>query len=625
MDFLDLDTSLKITKANIVLYSGWLQYNRQTLKATNNNERSNFIKFNIGFVDSNPGAVISFIKKTGLANSSLTTSQISTIIADRVINYNEYCLINLSKESLILGGIPYVNALALLSSYIVANPYTKIDLNELRTLNLDLTKVTNDSITNKRTDYFSCILEGTGLFKFVGPQADGILEMATDALPIFEYINSKQLSNCTYKLNSKERFDYFASCKEGVFSCLEDIKPNVWDKYFPHLNKQLKQFIIEPTDNSTMELQRIYYGAPGTGKSNEIKLLTGEGKDGVKFSKDFTFRTTFHPDSDYSSFVGAYKPIWEKDADNGQGKIIYDFRPQTFLKAYLKAWLNPTENVALVIEEINRGNCAQIFGDIFQLLDREDNGLSKYPIEADIDMQGFIKNVFGGKVEEFGKKTISEEDKAAIDEYYSKHYDNAFEKIKNGEILTLPKNLSILATMNTSDQSLFPMDSAFKRRWEWIYQPIVEGKDEQGRPLKWYIQVDDEKGVDWWEFLEAINLEIADLTSAEDKKLGYFFCTPDGDDKIISAKRFVGKVIFYLWNDVFKDYAFDRKCCQDKDSKPVMYAAFYDKGDGKSINTETLKQFFEKLSKDGETLLKNLTDLQANETAVVPAKQENDK
>ena len=133
---------------------------------------------------------------------------------------------------------------------------------------------------------------------------------------------------------------------------------------------QRSKIIIDP-------LQRIYYGAPGTGKSNEIKLLTGNGT----FSKNYTLRTTFHPDSDYSSFVGAYKPIW-----NGE-KIIYVFRPQSFLRAYIEAWKHPEHNVALVIEEINRGNCAQIFGDIFQLLDRERTGLSKYPIEADIDMQ----------------------------------------------------------------------------------------------------------------------------------------------------------------------------------------------------------------------------------------------
>lgn len=320
-----------------------------------------------------------------------------------------------------------------------------------------------------------------------------------------------------------------------------------------------------PTIANQLPLQKIYYGAPGTGKSNEIKRLTGEGT----FGKNYTFRTTFHPDSDYSSFVGAYKPVW-----NGT-KIIYEFRPQTFLKAYVAAWTHPKENVALVIEEINRGNCAQIFGDIFQLFDRENDGLSKYPIEADIDMQSFLKDALSGDV--------CENDCANINGYYLKHYDNAFEKIMNGEILTLPRNLSILATMNTSDQSLFPMDSAFKRRWDWEYVPIVNAEKN------WKIEISDKyELIDWWEFLKRINKVVAELTTSEDKQLGYFFCLPDknadGSDElnIISAERFVGKVIFYLWNDVFKDYAFDARCCKNEDGKEVLYANFYK--DNKTVN-----------------------------------------
>ena len=342
-------------------------------------------------------------------------------------------------------------------------------------------------------------------------------------------------------------------------------------------------------------LQQIFYGAPGTGKSNEIKILTGEGKDGIVFSKNFTFRTTFHPDFDYSTFVGAYKPIWNNDKE----KIVYEFRPQTFLKAYVAAWTHPSENVALVIEEINRGNCAQIFGDIFQLLDRENNGLSKYPIESDIDMKYFLSRALSGEIEEPWTGIIPEDDKEKINDYYSKHYDDAFAKIKSGEILTLPKNLSILATMNTSDQSLFPMDSAFKRRWEWQYMPIKNANKN------WVIHLaDNYENIDWWEFLERINNVISDLTTSEDKQLGYFFCqpdefvspepAPDAEPDLISAKRFVDKVIFYLWNDVFKDYAFDTKCCKDKDSKEVLFAKFYNE-DGKSVNIEILKNFFETL------------------------------
>ena len=360
---------------------------------------------------------------------------------------------------------------------------------------------------------------------------------------------------------------------------------------------QRSKIIIDP-------LQRIYYGAPGTGKSNEIKLMTGNGT----FSKNYTLRTTFHPDSDYSSFVGAYKPIW-----NGE-KIIYVFRPQSFLRAYIEAWKHPEHNVALVIEEINRGNCAQIFGDIFQLLDRERTGLSKYPIEADIDMQNYLKGEF------VNIESIYTEDQIqAINKYYANHYDTAFDDIKNGIILTLPKNLSLLATMNTSDQSLFPMDSAFKRRWDWEYMPIKNAHKN------WKIQLDNSHElIDWWEFLNRINMVISDLTTSEDKQLGYFFCQPDeyqikpdGDENaqpdLITAKHFVGKVIFYLWNDVFKDYAFDAPCCKGKDDKEVLFAKFYNE-DGKSVNIDTLTNFFESLKTDEEDSLVKTKKSNADET-----------
>ena len=385
-------------------------------------------------------------------------------------------------------------------------------------------------------------------------------------------------------------YSYMGNMSNGIFEAIFD-NPVSFNEMFPN---------IHPKKSNNNMIQKIYYGAPGTGKSNEIKILTGKGKDGIMFSKNLTFRTTFHPDTDYSSFVGAYKPIWNKDI----GKIIYEFRPQTFLKAYVAAWTHPSENVALVIEEINRGNCAQIFGDIFQLLDREKNGLSKYPIESDIDMKDFLSRALSGEIKEPWAGEINEDEMDEINDYYSNHYDDAFAKIKSGEILALPKNLSILATMNTSDQSLFPMDSAFKRRWEWQYMPIVNAEKN------WKVKLhEDYLNIDWWEFLQRINRVISDLTTSEDKQLGYFFCQPDDfvnpDDvepDLITAKRFVDKVIFYLWNDVFKDYAFDADCCKDSNKKEVLFAKFYNE-DGKSVNIETLKHFFESLTVENESPL----------------------
>lgn len=236
-----------------------------------------------------------------------------------------------------------------------------------------------------------------------------------------------------------------------------------------------------------LPLQQIYYGAPGTGKSYEIDKIT---------KKYGAIRTTFHPDSDYSTFVGAYKPMMEEvdvrivpvavaegikfDTNNGtykEKRITYKFVKQAFLKAYLSAWKKYAEGdesgVApqfIVIEEINRGNCAQIFGDLFQLLDRQDNGFSSYPIEADADLQREIAEAFKAEKDYMLTKDLNLQ--GVVKEYVG----NLAEDIKSGKILLLPNNFYIWATMNTSDQSLFPIDSAFKRRWDWKYVKIANAK-----------------------------------------------------------------------------------------------------------------------------------------------------
>ena len=223
---------------------------------------------------------------------------------------------------------------------------------------------------------------------------------------------------------------------------------------------------------------------------------------------DTVFRTTFHPDSDYASFVGCYKPRMNK------GSIEYSFCPQVFTDAYITAWKHPYTTIYLVIEEINRGNCAQIFGDLFQLLDRK-NGYSEYPIKADNDLADYIEQELGK-----GNPGIIKRE------------------------LCLPPNLFIFATMNTSDQSLFPMDSAFQRRWEREYIRI-----ESGCPNSQFeIEVNGRK-YSWADFLTKVNKRITELTDSEDKMLGNFFIKDN-----ISEKDFKSKVMFYLWNEICKDY-----------------------------------------------------------------------
>ena len=337
----------------------------------------------------------------------------------------------------------------------------------------------------------------------------------------------------------------------------------------------------EETSEKPDDKQIIYYGAPGTGKSHKIKeKLAGVYKENI-------FRTTFHPDSDYSTFVGAYKPSTDKPEDklynkeeliskltelkeqgvtyapqkfgaqywyslkqltlqdkkdilaacemsdnytvefdkgiavgkellkkSKESRIIYKFIPQAFLNAYMRAY-STTDKVYLIIEEINRGNCAQIFGDLFQLLDRDENGVSEYRIKADADLRAYLE-------EELGADS---------------------DAIKDGE-LCLPSNLYIYATMNTSDQSLFPIDSAFKRRWDWEYEPI------KYKNIDWVIDIEGSKYL-WTSFQREINKRIFDATNSEDKMLGDYFVNPA--DGVITEKILLNKILFYLWNDVCKD------------------------------------------------------------------------
>lgn len=332
----------------------------------------------------------------------------------------------------------------------------------------------------------------------------------------------------------------------------------------------------------SISFQQIFYGAPGTGKSHSIKDDAAV-KEAEK--KNLVFRTTFHPDSDYSTFVGAYKPTMKESFITKDGvttkeeKIIYTFCPQAFTNAYVDAW-KTDDGVYLVIEEINRGNCAQIFGDLFQLLDRK-NGVSEYPVEADTDLQNYLC------------KVLADTTRADIPE-----------DVKSGRKLMLPSNLYIWATMNTSDQSLFPIDSAFKRRWEWKYIKIKEGKDENGNKLDWNVDVKmDEAGtlLPWWDFIKKINEIIASMTSSADKQLGYFFCC--AKDGVINEETFVSKVIFYLWNDVFKDYGFEdaslfHYTTKDEDGKDtekgLTFPDFYDE-EGEKVNTERLTDFVKKV------------------------------
>ena len=408
-----------------------------------------------------------------------------------------------------------------------------------------------------------------------------------DSFDIYSCVHTKELQDIIDSLNNNEEFKQYEKTGSNQYS--NALKTYMRFLYAKEIFQNEAKKIKAP---SNLTLQQIYYGAPGTGKSKAIKDLT--------FGED-VIRTTFHPDSDYASFVGTYKPITEevvlRDCNGKkviddetkevvkEERIAYKFIPQSFLKAYVEAWkkLGSGKKQYLIIEEINRGNCAQIFGDLFQLLDRNEYGFSDYPIIADKDMQKYLKKEFEGW-------EITNKDK--INQLYGEA--NMVSLILKGERLVLPSNLYIWATMNTSDQSLFPIDSAFKRRWDWKYVPIREGRDkETNAKLNWYINTGD-KQYDWWSFISQVNKLIGSLTNSEDKKLGYFFCkAKDGE---IDADLFVSKVIFYLWNDVFKDYGFDDKDFQDEEGKILSFDRFYEDKNGKTnVDIASVELFLENL------------------------------
>lgn len=346
---------------------------------------------------------------------------------------------------------------------------------------------------------------------------------------------------------------------EGVaydFSSLPELQPNVYEKTFFTISEKVFLSILSrlsrvylPSSTSGTAaapgagktIQKILYGCPGTGKSRIIKDgVEGENGEYIVYFDDKgdkigdvdafpdkskitcnIFRTTFHPDYDYSTFVGSYKPVMIPEVDatgkeTGKEELAYEFVPQVFTNAYVRAWksladaslIKEEKQVYLIIEEINRGNCAQIFGDLFQLLDRKD-GRSEFSIIPDAELRKYLKK----------------------------------EGLESNK-LVLPENLNIYATMNTSDQSLFPMDSAFKRRWAMEYVPI---NLDQKIAKEYTFKISDEE-YSWVEFLRKINPLIRKATDSEDKQMGEFFIKGH-----VTEEEFVNKVMFYIWNDVCKD------------------------------------------------------------------------
>ncbi len=323
-----------------------------------------------------------------------------------------------------------------------------------------------------------------------------------------------------------------------------------------HVSTQIANAKLESTEGNAMENRAIaeqvdeprnliFFGAPGTGKSFELNKLAD-----AYFDEGHRNRVTFYPDYTYSQFVGCFKPVTryrdddDKPVSKQESYISYEFVPGPFLETYVKAVQNPTENYLLIVEEINRANPAAVFGDVFQLLDRDADGRSEYEVAVPREMRDYL-GVF-------------------LSEYASNAHIDDPEKLlseqkrlsKETGRLSLPDNMYIWATMNSADQGVFPMDTAFKRRWDFRYIGIDEGEnaDINGKSLSKIGVPCGGREVVWNKLRHAINEFMAsdDLKINEDKLLGPFFINP----LALTAERFPSvfkdKVLLYLYEDAGK-------------------------------------------------------------------------
>lgn len=289
----------------------------------------------------------------------------------------------------------------------------------------------------------------------------------------------------------------------------------------------LMQEIKFSTDyQSEFPRNRILFGAPGTGKSftlnHEKDVLLADGGEYE--------RVTFHPDYSYANFVGTYKPVPCKDSD-GKDAITYSYVPGPFMRTYVKALQNSRTDdpkpFLLIIEEINRANVAAVFGDVFQLLDRGDDEVSEYPIQASEDIKKYLADKLGGNPDDYAE-------------------------------IRIPDNMFIWATMNSADQGVFPMDTAFKRRWDFTYLGIDDGEAEIVGKKVILGQGDYRRIVEWNALRKAINNELLTYKVNEDKLMGPYFISkknlPEGEmfDPAAFTRIFKNKIIMYLFDDAAK-------------------------------------------------------------------------
>lgn len=308
---------------------------------------------------------------------------------------------------------------------------------------------------------------------------------------------------------------------------------------------------------SDFERNRILFGAPGTGKSYTVN----KDKDLLLQAGGIYERVTFHPDYTYANFVGTYKPVPCKDSE-GEDAITYEYVPGPFMRTLVRALKNGQEGNEkvkphlLIIEEINRANVAAVFGDVFQLLDRDHNEVSEYPIQASEDMKKYLARELNLSMEECS-------------------------------VVKIPDNMFIWATMNSADQGVFPMDTAFKRRWDFTYLGIDSSED--GIVGKKVVLGTGEyrRIVEWNALRKAINKELLKFKVNEDKLMGPYFISKKnlGEGTDIDTKKFTrifkNKVLMYLFDDAAKQKRPSLFAgCEEKN----LYSSICDEFDEKGVH-----------------------------------------
>lgn len=367
---------------------------------------------------------------------------------------------------------------------------------------------------NTRSQYISALKAVPSSFGNLLSPFNSIFQI--DDVTIFEKISNAVKTHTGFE-------DFNKSRGNGSLSAGLDL----YERFLNEREAELLQKISYNTGyHSDFARNRILFGAPGTGKSftlnKEKDTLLGEGGEYE--------RVTFHPDYSYANFVGTYKPVPCKD-NNGNDAITYSYVPGPFMRTYVKALLNSRTDepkpFLLIIEEINRANVAAVFGDVFQLLDRGDDEVSEYAIQASEDIKKYLAGELGGAPNDYAE-------------------------------IRIPDNMFIWATMNSADQGVFPMDTAFKRRWDFTYLGIDDS--EAGIMGKMVVlgKGEHRKVVEWNELRKAINEELLTYKVNEDKLMGPYFISkkmlPEGDtiDPTTFTRVFKNKVIMYLFDDAAK-------------------------------------------------------------------------